>query len=59
VFQQMKKDENKNHVYLPDKAYMEHRRKLVGWMSTVGDKLKMRCATLHVAICFLDRVFQG
>lgn len=54
----MRRDESKNHVYEPDTAYLEHRRKLVGWMAEVGVKLKMRPTTAHVGICFLDRIFQ-
>lgn len=54
----MRRDEDKNRVFEPEAAYLEHRRKLVSWMAAVGDKLKMRRATLHVAICFLDRLFQ-
>jgi hypothetical protein len=34
------------------------RRRLVGWMAAVGEKLKMRRSTVHVAIAFLDRLFQ-
>ena len=54
----MKEDESKHQSYNPDTAYMEHRRRLVGWMSAVGDKLKMRYSTMHVAIVYLDRIFQ-
>ena len=57
VYHQMRRDEMRNRSYEPDTTYLEHRRKLVGWMSTVGDKLKMRYATLHVGICFVDRIF--
>lgn len=54
----MRRDEGKNHVFEPDAAYLEHRRRLIGWMSSVGEKLKMRYSTMHVAICFVDRIFQ-
>jgi len=35
-----------------------HRCRLVGWLVAVGDKLRMRRATVHVAIAFLDRLFE-
>lgn len=30
----------------------------MGWLASTGDKLKMRRATVHVAIAYLDRLFQ-
>ena len=36
---------------------MNVRRKIVGWMATVGEKLHMRFTTIHVAINYLDRIF--
>lgn len=30
----------------------------MGWLASIGDKLKMRRATVHVAIAYLDRLFQ-
>ena len=54
---QMIKDQEKNNEYIPDLYYMEVRRKIVGWMANIGEKLRIRFTTIHVAINYLDRIF--